>query len=225
MTKILIPAHSPDDWKQFLADPVKHWKTGYSARALAYCWQEAGEIPKDMISVLEQVPVLKGIKTVIAIPEYKVALPGGSRASQNDIWVLGETPSKLVSIAVEGKVSETFGVTVGEWFQNKTSGKEKRLQFLCSELGLPYPPPEEVRYQLLHRTVSAILEAKRFKTTEAVMVVHTFSPTNEWLEDYQYFLSLLGVSAGVNQAVSIKLFNGINLTLAWVHGDEKFLKL
>jgi len=107
-------------------------------------------------------------------------LPGGSRASQNDVWVLGESSAGLISIAVEGKVSEPFGPTVGEWFKNKTTGKEKRLQFLCNELGFDFSPPPKVRYQLLHRTVSAILEAKRFRTNEAVMVVHTFSTTDEW---------------------------------------------
>ena len=44
MAKILIPASSPEDWKQFLTEPEKHWKSGYSARSLAYCWHELGEI-------------------------------------------------------------------------------------------------------------------------------------------------------------------------------------
>jgi len=131
----------------------------------------------------------------------------------------------LVSIAVEGKVSEPFGPTVGEWLENKSAGKEKRLKFLCAELGFEYPPPLKVRYQLLHRTVSAILEAKRFRTKEAVMVVHTFSKTNEWFENYQYFLSLFKLKAEVNQAVSVKLANEINLSFAWVHGSEKYLEL
>lgn len=224
MTKILVPATSPENWKQLLAEPEKQWKAGYSARSLAYCWQEADGIPPEIISVLAQVQSLKGMKTIFAIPEHKVPLPGGVRASQNDVWVLGETSSGLVSIAVEGKVSEPFGPTVGEWFENKSAGKETRLKFLCSELGFEYPPPLNARYQLMHRTVSAILEAKRFRTKEAAMVVHSFSKTNEWLEDYQYFLSLFGLEAGINQAVTVKLANEINLSFAWVHGSEKYLK-
>lgn len=224
MTKILIPATNPEDWKQFLAEPEKQWKSGYSARSLAYCWQEADGIPPEVISVLGQVPTLENLKTIFAIPEHKVPLPGGARASQNDVWVLGESSVGLVSIAVEGKVSEPFGPTVGEWFENKSTGKEKRLKFLCGELGFDYPPPFKVRYQLLHRTVSAILEAKRFRAHEAVMVVHTFSKTNEWLQDYQYFLSLFDLEAGINQAVTLKLADEINLSFAWVHGSEKYLE-
>lgn len=224
VAKILIPASSPEDWKQFLAEPEKQWKSGYSARSLAYCWQEADGIPPEIISVLEMIPSLKDLKAIFAIPEHKVPLPGGARASQNDVWVLAESISGLVSIAVEGKVSEPFGPTVGEWLKNMTTGKEHRLRFLCGELGLEYPPPMNVRYQLLHRTVSAIVEAKRFRSNQAVMVVHTFSRTNEWLEDYQYFLSLFGLEAGVDQAVSTRIGNEIDLSLAWVHGSEKYLE-
>ena len=224
MTNILVPATSPEDWKKCLAEPEKQWKKAYSARSLAYCWQDAGGIPPEIISVLEQIPSLKKLKTIFALPEHKVPLPGGIRASQNDVWELGETPSGLVSIAVEGKVSEPFGPTVGEWFENKTSGKEKRLKFLCDELGFNFPPPFKVRYQLLHRTASAILEAKRFRAKEAVMVIHTFSKTNEWFEDYQYFLSLFGLEAGINKAVSVKILGKINLSFAWVHGSEKYLE-
>ena len=59
---------------------------------------------------------------------------------------------------------------------------------------------------------------------EAVMVVHSFSKTNEWLEDYQYFISLFGLEAGINQAVTLKLSNEIKLSFAWVHGSEKHLE-
>ena len=49
MEKFFIPAKSPIDWKQLLAEPEKHWKTGYSAKALAYCWQEAQGFPESVV--------------------------------------------------------------------------------------------------------------------------------------------------------------------------------
>ncbi len=220
MPKILIPTSSPEDWKQFLAEPDKQWRRGYSARSLAYCWQEAEGIPPEILSVLGQVTSFQGLKTTLAIPEHQVPLPGGSRPSQNDVWALGDTENGLVSIAVEGKVSEPFGPTVGEWSSGASAGKEERLKFLCSELGLTYPPPDHVRYQLFHRTVSAILEAKRFRASDAEMVVHSFSLTNEWLEDYQAFLGLFGLVGGVDQAVTTRLPTGLPLHFAWVHGGR-----
>lgn len=225
MAKVLVPASSPDDWKQFLADPEKHWKTGYSARSMAYCWQEAYGIPKDVHSVLTQSSELAGLEAIFVIPEHKVPLPGGHRESQNDAWVLAQCEGGLVSIAVEGKVSEPFGDLVGDWFSNPSKGKETRLKFLCEKLGISFPPPDNVRYQLFHRTVSAILEAERFGAKHAVMVVHTFSRTNEWLKDYQDFVALMGLHGGVDELLSTKLPSGMNLHLAWVHGDEKYLSM
>ncbi len=224
MSNILIPAASPEDWKRFLADPEKHWKKGYSARSLAYCWHEADGIPKEVMTVLTSVTALANLKPVFIIPEYKVPLPGGVAASQNDIWVLAEANCGLVSMTVEGKVSESFDVTVGEWFRNPSPGREKRLQYLCDELGLSFPAPDQIRYQLLHRAVSAIIEACRFNASESVMIVHSFSPTNEWIEDYQAFTELFGVTGGVNEAVTVKISSGKTLHLAWVHGDEMFLE-
>jgi len=40
------PIKRPEEWQQLLARPDKHWRTGYSAKALAYCWQEAGDFEK-----------------------------------------------------------------------------------------------------------------------------------------------------------------------------------
>ena len=43
MNKIFIPTKSPKDWKQFLAEPKKHWKDGCSAKSLAYSWEKADD--------------------------------------------------------------------------------------------------------------------------------------------------------------------------------------
>lgn len=224
MGRILIPATSSDDWRQFLAKPEIQWKSGYSARALAHCWQAADGIPDDVHTVLMQAPTLQGLEAAFCIPEHQTPLPGGSQPSQSDVWVLATTTNGLVSIAVEGKVSESFGPTIGDWKTDTSPGKDKRLRFLCSELALPFPPRNHFRYQLFHRTASAVIEAKRFHATDAVMVIHTFSPTDEWLSDYQDFLGLLELTGGVNEVASKQLADGPRLHLAWVHGSAEWLQ-
>ena len=52
------------------------------------------------------------ISILMAFPEYKVPLPVGSAASQNDLFVLGKFNDQLISIMVEGKSSEGFGKLV-----------------------------------------------------------------------------------------------------------------
>ena len=130
MPKILIPASSPVDWKELLAEPEKHRRQGYSAHSFAYGCQEADGIPQEILRVLGQLPSLHGLKTVLAIPEHQVPLPRGTRPAQHDVCALGETENGLVSIAVEVKMSEPFGPTVREWFSEASLGKEDRLQFL-----------------------------------------------------------------------------------------------
>jgi hypothetical protein len=45
MNRIYIPTQSPEDWRRLLAQPEKHWREGYSARALAECWERADGFP------------------------------------------------------------------------------------------------------------------------------------------------------------------------------------
>lgn len=131
----------------------------------------------------------------------------------------------MVSIAVEGKVSEAFGPTLEEWRKDLTPGKEKRQSFICDLLELDVQLPGSIRYQLLHRTASAILEARRFNAEHAMMLVHSFSSTNEWFDDYSKFLALFGKEGVPNSIISAGKKSDISLYFAWVHGEERYLKM
>jgi hypothetical protein len=220
LSKIYIPTSSAEQWAQFLAEPVKHWRRGFSARTLAYSWQEAAGFPSEVGKVL--LPTFPGIELLLALPEHKVPLPGGSRPSQNDILVLARDQSGLISIAVEGKVSEPFGPTVQEWQAAPSSGKTQRLAFLLNLIALP-SVPGTTRYQLLHRTASAIIEAHRFNAAHAVMLVHSFSQSREWFPDYAAFVALLGGNATPGSVVSLGTRSGVSLHMAWVCGDAAYL--
>lgn len=220
MSKIYLPTSSAEQWAEFLAEPVKQWRQGYSARTLAYAWQEAHGFPAEVGSVLAS--VFPSAELLLALPEHKVPLPGGARSSQNDIWVLARSEHQLISMAVEGKVSEPFGPTVQEWQTESSPGKVKRLAFLLSLLGLS-SIPDTTRYQLLHRTASAIIEAQRFNAAHAVMLVHSFSPTSEWFQDYAAFVALMGGSAAVDKMISVGSRAGVSLHLAWVRGNACYL--
>jgi len=226
MNKIFIPANKPDDWKLLLAESDKQWKTGYSAKALAYCWQEANDFPECVRNVFKNsgIELFQNIELLLAFPEYKVALPGGIRPSQNDIFILAKGDDQLVSITVEGKVSEPFGEKIAEWRKDSSEGKHIRLEFLLKKLGLEENEQIDIiRYQLLHRTASAIIEGEKFKAENALMLIHSFSRSNEWFDDYSQFLTLFGLDADPDSLVFAKNINGINLYFGWVKGNEKYL--
>lgn len=218
MGKFFIPANTAEDWKSLLGKPDRQWKDDYSAKLLAYCWQEANDFPESVrkIFIGSRIELFKDIKLLLAFPEYKVSLPGGRRASQNDIFVLARVNNQLVSIMVEGKKSEPFDKTVVEWKSEYGKGKDTRLKFLCRELQLELGQVDHIRYQLLHRTASAIIEAKKINAENALMLVHSFSPTNEWFDDYCRFLELFGVQGEVDSIVFAKNIDGIDLFFAWV---------
>ena len=108
--RIYIPTKSPADWKTLLAEPDKHWKTGHSAKALAFCWEEAKDFPSNIRKAFSEAPYpnLKDLVPLLAILEYQVPLPAGSRPSQTDLFVLAYSKDVFVTIVVEGKVEEAL---------------------------------------------------------------------------------------------------------------------
>lgn len=215
---IYVPATGPESWSGLLADPVKHWRTGYSARTLAHCWQAATGLPPEIGALFGLEATL-----LIGIPEHKVELPGGSRPSQTDLFALVRRGEQTISCAIEGKVNETFGPTIQEWLADASAGKIERLDYLCRLLGLTQPLPPTLRYQLLHRSASAIIEAARFKTDEAAMIVHSFSATAIWFDDFAMFLDLLGLKAVRDRLLTVRLPAGLPMHFGWATGDPAFL--
>ncbi len=219
-----IPTDGPTAWQALLGDPVKHWKTGRSARTLAYCWESAKGFPPEVSAVLDESTHddLHDLQFVAGFPEHEVPLPGGRRASQTDVFVLATGGGSLVSIAIEGKVDEPFGDTVVDWLGSDPSpGKQRRLAYLCDLLGITIDEAIDLRYQLLHRTASAIIEAQRFKAGPAVMLVHSWAPNLEGFDDYSAFATVLGGSPEVDSVTDVTSVDG--LYIGWVRGESEWL--
>lgn len=226
MARILAFTTGPADWQALLADPTKQWRAGYSARTLAHCWEAADGFPPEVAQALKSAsdPLLGDLTPVLAVPEFKVALPGGNRASQNDIFVLARSRSGPVSIMVEGKVEESFGPTLGEWRSEASPGKDERLTFLLGKLGLDAVPSGDVRYQLLHRAASAIIEGERYRAVAALLIVHSFSERRTGWSDYEAFLRLFGVQASVAEVQRLPGASPVPLFATWVSGELSFLR-
>jgi hypothetical protein len=218
MSKIYVPTLGPQSWQALLADPEKQWKTGYSARTIAHCWEAADGLPPEITALFGG-----DAELLIAIPEHKVSLRDSGRESQTDVFALVKSKNQTIAVAVEGKVNESFGPTIKDWYVDPSPGKQQRLAFLCDLIGVTSPPPDDLHYQLFHRTASAILEAERFKTDDAAMIVHSFSPENKWLDAYAAFLGLFGLTANQGKLVNRRLPSGRTLYFGWAKGDPRFL--
>lgn len=122
-------------------------------------------------------------------------------------------------------MSEPFGEFVSDWLGSDPSpGKVARLAFLCSLLGLTEERARGLRYQLLHRTASALIEAKRFTAPHALMLVHSFSDEDIGFSDYEAFAKTLGAATvELDAIVAVGEREGITLSLGWVRGEPWYL--
>jgi hypothetical protein len=218
MSHIYLPSIGSHDWQWLLASPGTHWKHGASARALADAWEHADGWPANVAAALASDRDLAELDLLLALPEHEVPLPGGSRASQTDLLVLARrSAGALVVIAVEGKAEEPFGDhTVAEWRAADSPGRVKRLAYLLDVLALADDEPlAGIRYQLLHRAASAVIEARRFGAAHAAMLVHSFSTGDAWFEDFAAFAALYGATAGKGSALPVRSFADVTLHLGW----------
>ena len=219
MRQIFVLASGLCDWKARLAAPDLHWKRERSAFELAVTWEAAAKtargLPPQVAELLDTNAILKGAYLLLAVPEHKVALEGIGKASQTDVWALLKTPSGLASLAVEGKAGEPFDKTVKEW-DDGSSNRQTRLQGLCRTLGLSVNNVSDLRYQLLHRAASAVLEAQRFGASEAVLVVQSFGTAAVGFNDFALFAAKLGAGAITQgQLCSIQL-GSVRLSAGWL---------
>jgi hypothetical protein len=225
MSRIYIPSKKPEEWKQLLTDPEKHWKKGYSAYELAYRWQESNGLPEEIINALSNsgFQELTNLELLFCFPEHKVYFPPSrGRPSQNDLFVMARTQnSELVTIMVEGKVSETFGPTINDWLKDKSPGKQERYEFIKSKLNVKTNINQELRYQLFHRLLSLVLEMERYNSAAGIMLIHSFSNSNDWFDDYAKFISLFSVTPNIGNIYKIHEISGKPIYSGWVHGNKK----
>ncbi|UXX84471.1 DUF6946 family protein [Roseovarius pelagicus] len=123
MAQIYIPTHGPLDWRALLADPQKQWRAGYSAQAAARSWEDAKGLPPEIATILGP-----DAELLLAFPEHKVALPGGSRPSQCDIFALARTPDQTIALSVEAKVNEPFDRSLADWMGDRRCAASGRCK-------------------------------------------------------------------------------------------------
>lgn len=210
----MVPAPLAEDVIPHLGRGEAHWKARHSAYELAHSWQASGGFPPAIASVLATDPELRKLKFLDGLFERAVDLSTPGAPSQTDLMVLATNEHGLCVIAIEGKAREPFGDLVQEW--NKTTGTQRRLQSLAATLTLAPEACGNLRYQLLHRTCSAIYEAQRYMARSALMIVHSFSPNNESFVDFARFAIALNMPVEeCNKLSAPREFGGVTLRIGW----------
>lgn len=225
MKRIFVPTQSGADWQRLLAKPALHWKAGASAMTAAACWESAGDsLPVEIAALLESAgdPLLAGQRLIAAMPEWSTVLPGGNTTSQTDVLAICRNIAGLCILAVEAKVHEDFGPTVGSKRGEGVSlGQSERLDYLHKLLGRNRFD-DHIRYQLLHRTAAALLTAQEFHARAAVMLVHAFDAPEDRRGDFLTFAAALHGMECARNVFKVTRDEGPALFLAWCDGNATF---
>jgi len=189
-----------DDWEEIVG--IGKWKEKHSAYELAHKWLGAKGFPPQVRNSFKRsnLPVFQSLSVENLFVEHPTFLGTRKAPSYTDIMVHCRNLDKqLLVLGVEGKVDEPFGDTVCKWIKNGGSSilptRERRLKFIEEILGLPFHGEPKLRYQLIHRTASVVLEASLYRAVAAVVLVHSFAKHPEtdernW-QDFKAFLSVI----------------------------------
>lgn len=207
------------------------YKKHKSAYELSKAWTATASFPDSVKKAFtdSKVPALRGIRIIECIAEKATLLDTKAHPSMNDLMIYCNSKEGPLVITVEGKVCESFGPVVSKWKSDKSSAessasRDRRLKYLASILELAKEIPNDLNYQLLHRTASAIIEARLAGASTAVVLVHAFGKSSESNKKaFKYFLGFLeGHRDGVGEYYGNKKFNSnpeVTVHFFWIHDD------
>ena len=224
MKRVFVPTQTGTDWQRLLAKPKTHWQPKASAMTCAASWESAADsLPPEISTLLDSSRdrLLMHQRLLVAIPEWQVPLPGGTTNSSTDVLAVCRNELGLCILGVEAKVLEDFGPTLAEKRSGTSPGQSERMAYLHSLLGVERFE-DGIRYQLLHRTASALLTAREFHAAAAVMLVHAFDTPESQRGDFEAFRVAMHGTEVAPMVYKVSSFAGPALYLAWCDGDPNF---
>lgn len=219
-----------EDWVEVVS--ARHYKKDHSAFEVAQKWRNVGyRLPEPIASIFQNSGVsgLRGIEILQVYAEYPVFLTDSFKSpSKCDLMIFCRSPlaSKIV-IAVEAKCMETFSERVTNWIRAPDSStnrrqrklfqspnplvdrKVDRLDALNKVLSLQISTDSEIRYQLLHRTASAILTARQTFADIAIVLIQAFTQSDANFSDFVDFCRVLGIRAPEKDAILGPYYSGL----------------
>jgi hypothetical protein len=203
------PLGNPHDARAYLADPIKHWRPEYSAFELAHAWLGGDRAPRKIDALIDD--AYGTYRVIEGFFEKETRLDHRPRPSQTDLLLLVDTASGLAVVGIEAKATEGFEKRVSEGRRNAG-----RIELLCQRLNLTPSDVQDLRYQLLHRTVAVLLEAERYGAERALMIVESFDANDTSFDDYRLFGERLGLTnLRVDALTSPTVLGRVELRLGW----------
>jgi hypothetical protein len=226
---------SLDGWKSITRN---HENENRSAYLVGQRWLgSSGDFPPAIKSLM--MASMRSLRPAFSVAEHITVLDTLTAPSRTDLMIYcRDGRSGKAVIALEGKVTETFDERIVYWIRDQresrsarsrqdllrleiNEGKQRRLKWLCNHLDVSLDDQSVIRYQLLHRTVDALLEAKHIGAHLAIMLVQAFAECPDNWNDYAEFAGQMGFTSiapnSISEAKVLSAFPGISLHLGWAY--------
>jgi hypothetical protein len=179
--------------------------------------------PPDIAGLLATNDLTAGAVPLVAIPGHEVPLARGARASRLDLWVLARTPRGLLSIAVEHNIQNVHNIQnlgdparPSDTPEPETSSSRERQEAVWSLLEIDRDVDPAISHRLIHRTASALLEARRFFAVGAAVIVSSAGAAQHSFADFQRFVAVMGGRLRrPGHMLSVTPREGIDLAFGW----------
>lgn len=191
------------------------WRAGRSAMELARAWFVSSKpsCPREVADLSASHPRTVGLTPVKGVPGHVMSLPQRGEGRNHDLLFLAEGEAGRAVISVEAKVDESFGETVGTYWDKgkrsatRTRAPERIEALLSMAFGATARPDAYpwcgLRYRLL--TAGTAIEAAGRQASVAVVIVHEFRTESADAEkmavsgaDFQSFVCALSDPPATN---------------------------
>jgi MFS family permease len=148
------------------------------------------------------------ITPMLLVYRHTLALGTGTLEAMFGFYALGLIPGLLLA----GPLSDARG-------RHDRGGKQRRLAALLKTLGMPPgTAADHLRYQLLHTTAAAVIEARRFNARDAMMVVHAFGGHGGGYDAYAEFADAIGATPERGHITLARDAGMVRLSVGWIDG-------
>lgn len=174
------------DWRSWTRPKGDdQWRATRSAMELARAWftSPVPVVPLEVAELLASHNLTRGAVLEEAWPELKTPLPYPGEGRNHDLVAIGNVDETRLLLAVEGKVDETMGPTIGSYWRKskRTDGSRawRRIDALLaaafgSEAEALKDPWQGLPYQMLTALVGTAIEAANRSCGLGVLCVHEF---------------------------------------------------
>lgn len=189
-----------------------HWGERSSTKRCFKAWSHCQSLPQSIRDCLEGAPEWRGFELARADLEARVDIDAHRNITRDDVASLFTRGHRRGIVIVEAKnEDEDFGVPSGH-----STYPGYKLDTFAETIGLSTGALVRIKGQLLARTSSAIVRAKKSSASHAAVVVQCFGSNAPRRREMNALLEVFGVgelsSSGMSAPVAL---NGVNLRFGW----------